>query len=102
MSLLHTMNKSPFQHGTLRDCLTLCSPGDALLLLEDGAYAALASSPCREALQHQINDGLSCYVLSADLNARIHKQTLIEGIELASDADFVDLVLQHSSTQSWY
>ncbi len=102
MSLLHTVNKSPFQHNTLVECLALCGPEDALLLLEDGVYAALSSSPCRELLSERIQQGLSCYALSVDVNARIQNQTLITGIQLASDEDFVDLALHHTSTQSWY
>ena len=38
--MLHIVNKSPSQSRTLERCLRLAQPGSALLLIEDGVYAA--------------------------------------------------------------
>jgi tRNA 2-thiouridine synthesizing protein B len=47
MMTLHTLNASPAS-AAFADCLRLVAPGDALLLLGDGVYAALAGTgPCR-------------------------------------------------------
>ena len=44
MSILHTVNKSPFERNSLEACLKYASAGAAVLLIEDGVYAALAGS----------------------------------------------------------
>ena len=44
MSILHTVNKTPFERNSLESCLKFASPGAAVLLIEDGVYAALAGS----------------------------------------------------------
>ena len=38
--MLHTVNKSPFEHNGLATCLRYARPGSAVLLIEDGVYAA--------------------------------------------------------------
>ena len=38
--MLHIVNKSPSQSRTLDSCLRLAQPGSAVLLIEDGVYAA--------------------------------------------------------------
>ena len=69
MSTLHTVNKSPFGNGALQSCLKHCKPGDAVLLIEDGVYGAIAGS----ALAAEVRAGLSdvaLYVLEGDVKAR--------------------------------
>ncbi len=41
MSILHTVNKSPYEKNSLDSCLNLAKEGSAVLLIEDGVYAAL-------------------------------------------------------------
>ncbi|MBP6724956.1 MAG: hypothetical protein KA137_08950, partial [Halioglobus sp.] len=47
---LHTLNASPAS-AVFADCLRLLAPGDALLLLGDGVYAALEGTAARSALR---------------------------------------------------
>ena len=42
--MLHIVNKSPSQTATLASCLRLALDGQALLLIEDGVYAATRGS----------------------------------------------------------
>ena len=44
MSTLHTVNRSPFEHGALEGCLARVRPGSAVLLIEDGVLVALDGS----------------------------------------------------------
>jgi len=41
MSILHTVNKSPFERNSLESCLKFAKQGDHVLLFEDGVYAVL-------------------------------------------------------------
>jgi len=38
--MLHIVNKSPFENSSLDSCLRVAAKGAALLLIEDGVYAA--------------------------------------------------------------
>lgn len=40
MTLLHTVNKSPFESNTFDICLGYAKDGSTILLIEDGVYAA--------------------------------------------------------------
>lgn len=102
MSTLHTVNKSPFSHTTLASCLGVCQPGDALLLIEDGVYGALASSPHAEQLRRARDAGVRLYALDSDLSARGLSGQQMDGIELTDYAGFVRLSAQQQRTQSWY
>ena len=52
--MLHTVNKSPFDNGTLETCLKFAQRGSAVLLIEDAVYAATrgnaAEAKVREAM----------------------------------------------------
>ena len=41
MTMLHIVNKSPFERNTLDTCLKHAKAGSAILLIEDGVYGAL-------------------------------------------------------------
>ncbi|MGP1675971.1 MAG: sulfurtransferase complex subunit TusB [Burkholderiales bacterium] len=98
--MLHIVNKSPLERSTLDSCLATAQPGAALLLIEDGVYAATrgnsAEGKLRAALAH-----LEIYVLAPDLEARGMAQALAEGVKLIDYAGFVELVAQHKNCQSW-
>lgn len=98
--MLHIVNKSPFEKRTLASCLRFRRKGSALLLIEDGVYAAATSSDTehtvREALQH-----MPIYALAPDLEARGIQDRLIEGVERVDYGGFVDLVSEHKTIQSW-
>ncbi len=98
--MLHIVNKSPLERNSLDSCLAAAQPGAALLLIEDGVYAATrgnaAESKLRAALGH-----IEIYVLSPDLEARGMAQSMAEGVKPVDYAGFVDLVAQHRNCQSW-
>lgn len=106
--ILHTVNKSPFDSNTLRDCLRVITASDALLLIENGVYAAIA--PRQDKDQQHLTEiknlaaiGTRFYVLKADLVARgIQEKTLSPWFETSDDQGFVDLVVEASAVQSWY
>ncbi|MFH1603365.1 MAG: sulfurtransferase complex subunit TusB [Pseudomonadota bacterium] len=98
--MLHIINKSPLERSTLDSCLAAAQPGAALLLIEDGVYAATrghaAESKLRAASAH-----LEIYVLAPDLEARGMAQSLAEGVKPVDYTGFVELVAQHKNCQSW-
>jgi len=97
--MLHILNKSPLQTGTLDTVVRLAKSG-ALLLIEDAVYAATkgngAESKLREAMAR-----LKVYALMPDLQARGMADRLIEGVGAIDYDGFVDLVVEHPNNQSW-
>ena len=101
MSTLHTVNKSPFATQTLLSCLNHCSNGDAVLMIEDGVYGALAGSAVADAVAAK--SGLvSIYVLSEDAAARgIAADKMLNEVASVGYDGFVDLVADHDRTHAW-
>lgn len=98
--MLHIVNKSPLERSTLNSCLAVAQKGAAVLLIEDGVYAATRGN----AAQGKLRDALSrleIYVLAPDLEARGMAQALLEGVKPIDYAGFVELVTQHRNCQSW-
>ncbi len=102
MSILHTINKSPFSHTTLASCLQVCGNEDGILLLEDGVFGVLASSPCAEELFVLIETGVKVYALKGDINARGLQEKIPTSIQLIDYNGFVQLSIEHKCVQSWY
>ena len=102
MSTLHTVNKSPFEHRTLRACLDVCQPGDAVLLIEDGVYGALPASPEANALSALRERQVEVYALESDLKARGLTERIANGVSIADYEKFVALSVAHNTIQSWY
>lgn len=97
MSMLHIVNKSPYERDALATCVGYYRSGDTLLLIEDGVYAAITAGRVAPSLQ-----GLKVAALSSDVKARgISKDKLIDGITLVDYAGFVDLVTTTDRVQSW-
>ena len=48
MSVLHTVNKSPFERNALESCLRLAKAGSSILLFEDGVIAAMQNTKFSE------------------------------------------------------
>jgi len=98
--MLHIVNKSPLERNALDSCLAAAQPGAAVLLIEDGVYAATrgtaAESKLRAASAH-----VEIYVLAPDLEARGMAQSLAEGVKTVDYAGFVELAAQHKNCQSW-
>lgn len=98
--MLHTVNKSPFDHNTLETCLKFAKQGSAVLLIEDGVYAAVKET----AVSKQVQDALksvSIYALKPDLEARGMQNRVMDGVQLVDYGGFVDLVVEHNTVQSW-
>ena len=98
--MLHTVNKSPFDHNSFETCLKFARQGSAVLLIEDGVYAAARET----AVAKQVQDALksvSIYALKSDLEARGMQNRVMDGIQLVDYAGFVDLVVAHNTVQSW-
>lgn len=102
MSTLHTVNKSPFTHTTLCSCLEICSESDAILLLEDGVFGAIAGSPTNDKILELICRGLKVYALIDDINARGLQEKTNDHIITVNYDGFVQLSIEHRCVQSWY
>lgn len=94
--ILHTVNKSPLQHGALGSCLQFIGNDDALVLLEDGVYAAITGVDCGL-------ERLSCkvYAVAADVEARGLGPRLYDGVTVISYEAFVDLCTGFNSVKNW-
>lgn len=101
MSLLHTVNKSPFERNSLESCLRLAEDGHAVLLIEDAAVAALDGTAHTETIKNATGR-LTMYVLGPDLDARgLSRDRVIDDIEIVDYDRFVTLACEHDSVQSW-
>lgn len=98
--MLHTVNKSPFEHRSLETCLKFAQPGAAVLLIEDGVYAAAKGTAVSERMQDALKS-VAIYALKPDLEARGMQDRVMDGIRLVDYGGFVDLVVEHSAVQSW-
>lgn len=67
MAMLHIIRNSGFTSNTLSQCLTMCLPEDAILLMDDGCYN-LQHPLLLEALTKQT--AITVYYLSLHANAR--------------------------------
>ncbi len=101
MSMLHIVNKSPFERSSLETCLRLAMPGATVLLMEDGVYAALAGTT-RSRLVEDRKNQIKFFVLGSDLDARgLGERSLIDTIGKVNYGGFVDLVVEHDAVHSW-
>ncbi|MEK9753757.1 MAG: sulfurtransferase complex subunit TusB [Rhodospirillaceae bacterium] len=101
MSKLYTVNKSPFERPSLETCLRLATQGGAVLLIEDGVYAALAGT-AKSSLIEANQGKLTFYVLESDLDARgLADRPLIGGVDKVDYGGFVDLVEKHDAVHAW-
>lgn len=98
--MLHIINKSPFQTSTFESCLRMAQPGHAVLLIEDGIYAATSGSGT-EARVREAGSRLKFYALKPDTEARGMTSRVLDGVTLVDYGGFVDLVTEHSSSHSW-
>ncbi|HUJ00819.1 MAG TPA: sulfurtransferase complex subunit TusB [Usitatibacter sp.] len=98
--MLHIVNKSPTERASFESCLAHALPGHALLLIEDGVYAATRGSPGAARLA-RLAPEIKVYVLSPDLEARALGKSLVEGVRAVDYRGFVELVAAHPRVQSW-
>jgi tRNA 2-thiouridine synthesizing protein B len=98
--MLHTVNKSPFENKALESCLRFAREGSAVLLIEDGVYAAARGTAVSAAMQEAMKD-VSIYALAPDVAARGMQNRVMDGVRLVDYGGFVDLVVEHNAVQSW-
>ena len=97
MSMLHLVNKSPYDGSNLNTATSIMKNGDTLLLIEDGVYGAVKAGKAASLLE-----GHTVSVLGPDLAARgITKDKLADGINVIDYAGFVDMVEANDKVQSW-
>ena len=101
MSMLHTINKSPFDRDSLGSCLRVIADNGAILLFEDGVYAAMKGTRVADAVASAAST-YSVYVLGPDVSARgLSNENIIDGISVVDYDGFVDLVTEHDKVNSW-
>ena len=98
--MLHTVNKSPFEHSALETCLRYVREGASVLLIEDGVYAALRDTAVAQKMQEALKR-VQVYALKPDVEARGMQNRVMEGVRLVDYEGFVDLVVEHNAVQSW-
>ena len=98
--MLHTVNKSPFDHNAFETCLRFARKGAAVLLIEDGVYAAARDTAVSKRVQEALQS-VAIYALQADVEARGMQDRVMDGVRLVDYGGFVDLVAEHNAVQSW-
>ena len=98
--MLHIVNKSPYERNALEACLRLAQPGSALLLIEDGVYAATHGSAAEAGLKDAMAR-IKVYALKPDLEARGVAGRVMDGIQLVDYGGFVELACEQPNCQSW-
>lgn len=102
MSTLHTVNRSPFEHGALDACLARVRPGSAVLLIEDGVLGALDGSRFAARLEALAADGVEPFALGPDLAARgVEPARLAPCVGVVDYAGFVELACRFARTVAW-
>jgi len=93
---LHTLNASSREHpALLHRLLRMTSPGDAVLLIENGVYTLTDKA----AVQAMASAGLALYALQADVLAR---GLDAKNIAVVDDCGFVELACTHGKVVSWF
>lgn len=98
--MLHIVNKSPLEKTSLDTCLATAQSGGAVLLIEDGVYAATRGNAAEGKLRDAMGR-LKVYALKPDLDARGMAERVMNGVTLVDYGGFVDLVTEHPNCQSW-
>jgi len=100
MSVLHTVNKSPFEKSSCESCLGHATAGSSVLFFEDGVYAVTKGTTVEAKLSAA--QGIKVYALGPDLKARgIADDRLIAGVQVVDYAGFVDLAAEHDKVVAW-
>jgi tRNA 2-thiouridine synthesizing protein B len=97
--MLNIINKSPLDRGSLDSCLA-AADGGAILLIEDGVYAATKGS-VGEAKLKAAAGRFKLYALAPDVDARGVGDRIMEGVTTVDYGGFVDLVAEYKTCQSW-
>jgi tRNA 2-thiouridine synthesizing protein B len=100
MSELHTVNKSPYEKSSFDSCVAHVLEGSAVLLYEDGVYAAMQGGATEAKVKS--SQGVKFYALGPDMKARgLSEDRVIDGVEIVDYAGFVDLSAEYDKVVSW-
>jgi tRNA 2-thiouridine synthesizing protein B len=92
MTVLHLVNRA----AALEACLARAKAGDAILLIEDGVYAAMD----RDTRQPSIRDSL--HVLREHLAVRgLDAERVEAAVALVDFPDFVALTVRYTQSINW-
>jgi tRNA 2-thiouridine synthesizing protein B len=97
--MLHIVNKSPLDRPSLDGVLQTGQPG-AILLIEDGVYAATKGSVGETKIKSGAGK-FKFYALGPDLEARGVADRVADGVTVVDYAGFVNLVAENKACQSW-
>jgi tRNA 2-thiouridine synthesizing protein B len=98
--MLHTVNKSPFENKALETCLRFARQGSAVLLIEDGVYAAAKDTAVSPRVQEALKT-VTIYALKPDVEARGMQNRVMDGVRLVDYGGFEDLVVENDAVQTW-
>jgi tRNA 2-thiouridine synthesizing protein B len=48
MSMLHTVNKSPFENSSVSSCISMCAKNSSILFIEDAVISVMKSTKFTE------------------------------------------------------
>ena len=100
MSELHTVNKSPFEKSSFDSCMEHVLEGSAVLLYEDGVYAAMKNIAAEGKVKSA--QGVKFFVLGPDMKARgLTEDRVSDGIEIVDYGKFVDLAAEYDKVVAW-
>lgn len=94
--ILHTVNKSPFAASSLDTCLRFATASDAVVLIEDGVYAAAMSTA-----SGLDNTAVPVYALLPDVKARGLSGKLREAVTTIGYDEFVTLCTRYAVIKNW-
>lgn len=101
MSMLHVVNKSPFERNALDSCLRLATEGSTVLLIEDAVVAATDGTESAGKLD-EASARMKICALGPDLAARGIAADRVAGcVSVVDYPEFVELACTHDSVQSW-
>jgi tRNA 2-thiouridine synthesizing protein B len=101
MSTLHTVNKSPFERGSMASAFAHAVEGDAVLMIEDGVLGARKTGAFSPTIAGRAG-AVSIYALGPDLAARgVKAEDVADGVTIVSYDGFVDLAATHDRVCAW-
>jgi|SRR5271157_1218504 len=101
MSTLHTVNKSPYERGSMATAFGHVLRGDAVLMIEDGVLGARKGGTFATTIEEG-RARCDIYALGPDLAARgLKTEDLADGVKVVGYDGFVDLVASHARVCAW-
>lgn len=98
---LHILSRAHSAADCTADCARALADGDAVLLLGDGTYAAIAGSAAI-ALLHAGGQRITLHAHAGDCAARGLAGRLDACVQAIDDAAFVALAVAHPRSVSWF